>query len=82
MKYSALWVSTAVAAWGLLASSGASAADWWPAKVYNFDSGSQQTVEYTPLPKASKPWNVCVLFPHMKDTFWVAADYEIGRAHV
>src|SRR5271163_581992 len=77
MKYSALWASTAVAAWGLLASSGASAADWWPAKVYNFDSGSQQIVEYTPLPKASKPWNICVLFPHMKDTFWVAADYGV-----
>ena len=39
--------------------------------------GSQQTVEYTPLPKASKPWNICVLFPHMKDTFWVAADYGV-----
>jgi periplasmic protein TorT len=27
--------------------------------------------------KASKPWNICVLFPHMKDTFWVAVDYGI-----
>ena len=33
--------------------------------------------EYTPLEKASKPWNICVLFPHMKDTFWVAVDYGV-----
>ena len=42
--------------------------NWWPAKVYNFDSGSQKVDEYTPLDKAAKPWNICVLFPHMKDT--------------
>ena len=50
---------------------------WWPAKVYNYDSGSQKVVEYSPLAKASKPWNICVLFPHMKDTFWVAVDYGV-----
>ena len=65
---------------GIIAAAGpASAADdkWWPAKVYDFDSGSQKIAEYTPLEKASKPWNICVLFPHMKDTFWVAADYGV-----
>ena len=40
-------------------------------------SGSQKVVEYSPLAKASKPWNICVLFPHMKDTFWVAVDYGV-----
>lgn len=51
--------------------------NWWPAKVYDYDSGSQKVSEYSPLPKASKPWNICVLFPHMKDTFWVAVDYGV-----
>ena len=37
----------------------------------------RRSSEYTPLPKASKPWNICVLFPHMKDTFWVAVDYGV-----
>ena len=50
---------------------------WWPAKVYDYDSGSQKVVEYSPLEKAAKPWNICVLFPHMKDTFWVAVDYGV-----
>ena len=54
------------------------AADWWPVKFYNMDSGSAKTAEYVPLQeKASKPWNICVLFPHMKDSFWVAVDYGI-----
>src|SRR5260370_28998618 len=58
----------------------ASAADkWWPAKIYNLDSGSAKEPEYSPLEKAAKPWNVCVLFPHMKDTFWVAADYGVAQ---
>ena len=56
----------------------ANAADkWWPAKIYNLDSGSAKESEYSPLEKAAKPWNICVLFPHMKDTFWVAADYGV-----
>lgn len=53
------------------------AENWWPVKVYNYDSGKQEVVDYTPLPKAAKPWNICVLFPHMKDTFWVAVDYGV-----
>jgi len=64
----------------LLSAGAARAADqWWPVKVYDMDSGAAKTVDYTPLPKASKPWNVCVLFPHMKDTFWVAVDYGIVK---
>lgn len=50
---------------------------WWPVKVYDFDSGKKAVVEYSPLQKAAKPWNICVLFPHMKDTFWVAVDYGV-----
>lgn len=53
------------------------AKDWWPVKVYNMDSGTPVEQDYAPLAKAEKPWNLCVLFPHMKDTFWVAADYGI-----
>jgi periplasmic protein TorT len=78
MKYAALIAGTVVAA-SALVSGGSAWADgnWWPVKVYDFDSGSQKVSEYSPLAKAAKPWNVCVLFPHMKDTFWVAVDYGI-----
>jgi protein TorT len=30
-----------------------------------------------PLEKASKKWHICVLFPHLKDTSWVAAVYGV-----
>ncbi|MBN9510090.1 MAG: TMAO reductase system periplasmic protein TorT [Alphaproteobacteria bacterium] len=73
-----LIVGAALAAAALCAAPGARAADqWWPVKVYDMDSGKPVEAEYAPLPKADKPWNVCVLFPHMKDTFWVAVDYGI-----
>lgn len=56
--------------------SGAVAMDkWWPVKIYDASSGKSVEAEYTPLDKAAKPWNICVLFPHMKDSFWVAAAY-------
>ena len=75
MKYAALVVGTVIAVSTLGLGRTASADDkWWPAKIYNLDSGSAKVDEYSPLPKAAKPWNICVLFTHMKDTFWVAVD--------
>lgn len=68
----------ALLAAGLYGATTARAADnWWPVKVYDMDSGKPVVTDYTPVTKASKPWNICVLFPHMKDTFWVAVDYGI-----
>lgn len=26
----------------------------------------------------SKPWNICVLFPHLKDSYWVATNYGVA----
>ena len=50
-------------------------AKWWPLKVNDLSSGKPVPAEYTPLEKAEKPHNICVLFPHMKDSFWVAVAY-------
>jgi periplasmic protein TorT len=50
---------------------------WWPVKVYDASSGANKTIEYSPLEKAAKPHNICVLFPHMKDSFWVAVAYGV-----
>ena len=36
------------------------------------------TVDYVPLDKASKPWEICVSFPHMKDAYWLAVDYGVA----
>jgi protein TorT len=50
---------------------------WWPLKVFDASSGKDVPAEYVPLPKAEKPWNLCVLFPHLKDSFWLGADYGV-----
>lgn len=79
MKFKTLLVGAVAAFSAVLAmNSSAFAQDkWWPVKVQDMDSGTAKTVEYTPLKKADKPWNICVLFPHMKDTFWLAVDYGV-----
>jgi periplasmic protein TorT len=56
----------------------AQAADWWPLKVHGAKGAEAKPdlVDYKPLAgKASKPWNICVSFPHMKDPFFLAANY-------
>ncbi len=55
----------------------ATAEDWWPVAVYDASSGENVETTYSPLEGASQPWNLCVLFPHMKDSFWVAVAYGI-----
>lgn len=52
---------------------------WFPMKVYDASSGTPKPAEYTALPKAEKPYKLCVLFPHMKDSFWVAVAYGIVK---
>lgn len=38
-----------------------------------------KVIEYSPVEKAEKPHNICVPFPHMKDSFWVAVAYGITK---
>jgi protein TorT len=47
---------------------------WSPA--YDFSKSPTET-SYTALDKASKEWNLCVIFPHLKDPYWVATDYGV-----
>jgi protein TorT len=55
----------------------AQAADWYPLKVNASVEGAPKLVDYAPLAKASKDWSICVSFPHMKDPFFLAANYGI-----
>ncbi len=64
-----------------LASSAAMAA-WFPYDAESttppFDAnGTKSDVKYVPLPKASKKWQICVSFPHMKDAYWLGVDYGV-----
>jgi periplasmic protein TorT len=61
-----------------LTSTTADAADWWPFKINsaaNGDITQTHPIDYVPLSKASKPWKLCVLFPHLKDSYYVAVNY-------
>lgn len=57
--------------------SGDAAAQTWSFPVYDVENGQQSEAVYQPLEKAAQKWNICVLFPHMKDSFWVAVAYGI-----
>ena len=64
--------------------SAAQAEEWYPypVEVWNppFDMASPRTtVDYAPLDKASKPWEICVSFPHMKDAYWLGVDYGVAE---
>ncbi len=48
-----------------------------PMKVLDASSGTPKPADYEPIGKATSPHDICVLFPHMKDSFWVAVAYGI-----
>src|SRR4051794_36054693 len=41
----------------------------------------KQPAMYEPIDTASitKPWNICVSFPHLKDPYWLGANYGIAE---
>jgi protein TorT len=60
------------------------AADWFPYDAAKVEppfaaDGKSEDVSYVPLEKASKPWNVCVSFPHMKDAYWLGVGYGVAE---
>ncbi|WP_378941815.1 TMAO reductase system periplasmic protein TorT [Mesorhizobium sp. ANAO-SY3R2] len=64
----------------VISAGAANAADWWPFKIAAAKDGdlkSVQDIEYTPLEKAEKPWNLCVLYPHLQDSYWVSVNYGL-----
>ena len=68
----------------LLAATGAQAADWYPYDAAKIEppfaaDGKSVDVSYVPLEKATKPWNICVSFPHMKDAYWLGVDYGVAE---
>ena len=55
------------------------AADDWTFPVANVIDGKEVPATYTPVPagEVTKRWKICVLFPHMKDSYWLAANYGV-----
>jgi protein TorT len=66
----------------VLIAGSASAANWYPYDARQIDppftvGGKPSDIKYTPVEKASKPWKICVSFPHMKDAYWLGVDYGV-----
>ncbi|MGB8813400.1 MAG: TMAO reductase system periplasmic protein TorT [Paracoccaceae bacterium] len=64
---------------GLVAflTTGASA-DTWELQVPTvaFDDESPTEAQlYQPLDRAQKPWRLCVIYPHLKDAYWLSVNY-------
>ncbi|WP_394203149.1 TMAO reductase system periplasmic protein TorT [Shewanella waksmanii] len=55
------------------------ASPWQVEQRQPFASKVQQTtaVNYTPLTQAKKSWRLCVLIPHLKDSYWTGINYGL-----
>jgi protein TorT len=55
-----------------------SSADTWELQVpvVPFDDSSPtETVVYQPIDRAEKNWRICVIYPHLKDAYWLSVNY-------
>lgn len=62
--------------------SSAALAQWSPLKVDVWDPAfnterKHREESYTALDKASRPWQLCVAIPHLKDAYWMAVNYGL-----
>ncbi|MCG7586272.1 TMAO reductase system periplasmic protein TorT [Photobacterium sp. OFAV2-7] len=39
------------------------------------DDKQSRTITYQPLTTASKPWKICSVYPHLKDSYWLSVNY-------
>ncbi len=78
-------LTSLISAAAIVLSAGFTQADeaWYPYAVESwnppFDMASpRKSVDYTPLNKAAKAWDICVSFPHMKDAYWLGVNYGVA----
>ena len=66
------------AAFLMVALSWPAVAEVWhlEARAIPFDDGSAAVpITYTALDHATRPWRFCVLYPHLKDAYWLSVNY-------
>lgn len=42
-------------------------------------TSSSVSIEYEPLAEASRPWQLCVSYPHLKDSYWLSVNYGMAE---
>ena len=56
----------------------AQAEERWPliAPTVPFDDSSPfAPLDYVALDRAAQPWRICILYPHLKDAYWLSVNY-------
>lgn len=79
-----LFLATTVLCGAVAASTAHAQDSWYPYSVERwekaFDMASDRTtLDYVPLEAASKPWEICVSFPHLKDAYWLGVNYGVAE---
>lgn len=84
MPHSSIWLNISVAfAIGSISFS-CIGSDWFPYKVESVDppfgiDSARKSIDYTPVPRAIKPWRLCVSFPHLADSYWAGVNYGVAE---
>ncbi|MGK7660348.1 MULTISPECIES: TMAO reductase system periplasmic protein TorT [Roseobacteraceae] len=48
---------------------------WWPFSAEDWTSGEAVSIEYSPTEAPTKKWKLCAVYPHIKDSWWIAVNY-------
>jgi protein TorT len=56
---------------------------WYPYRVElsaagGSSEGQSEVIDYAPLVKATRDWSLCAVFPHMKDSYWLAVNFGLA----
>ena len=58
--------------------SGQGSPETWALQVFDrpfHDDSPSRPLEYQPLAQATRGWRLCVLYPHLKDAYWLSVNY-------
>lgn len=76
-------VAFAATAWIGWPHAGQAQQNWFPISVEVWDppfgaASPRKDATYEALPKAAKPWRLCVSIPHLKDSYWLGVNFGIA----
>ncbi len=68
----------------ILCKSSQAESEWFPYPVEVWDTpfeiaSTRSPLDYVPLPDRQTHLNICVSFPHIKDTYWLAVNFGISQ---
>ncbi|NPD14791.1 TMAO reductase system periplasmic protein TorT [Xinfangfangia sp. D13-10-4-6] len=43
------------------------------------DADSGKPIAYQPLARAEAPWRLCILYPHLKDSYWLSVNHGMAE---